>query len=69
MIYTRISPEAVFNFLKSRNSTIDFSRDGLSVEVLPDTTVVVVISDRVSGGATTHVSGLDPLAFEAKYNS
>lgn len=63
-----ISGESVMNFLRSRNSKVDFIRDTLDV-VIENSEVVVRLVDKVSGGSTCHVTTLDPETFEQKYSS
>lgn len=65
---TRISGLAVLNFLKTRNSEVDFVRDALDV-VTENDNVVVRIVDKVSGGSSAHVTDLDPKTFENQYGT
>lgn len=63
-----ISGQAVINYLRSRNSFVDFIRDTMDV-YLENEKVVVKLTDKVSGGSSTHVSLVDVATFEKTYGA
>lgn len=63
-----ISGQAVINYLKVRKSSIDFFRDVLET-IIEDDKVVVKITDKISGGQSTYVTGVNLEDFESIYGN
>lgn len=63
-----ISVNAVINYLRTRKASVDFMRDVLETEI-EDGNVTVKITDKISGGATHHVSEFNIHEFESTYGA